>query len=501
MKKQIKEAVFILLIFLVLFNITSCKNEDSINSIKTDANVKETDNSEEAKTEPESREIKDSLPEGLDFGGETLNLLIQGDAEGSEQFYAEEENGDLLNDAVYNRNRSVEERLNMKLNIIIGNTWESWESKTQKNIKASIAAGDTAYDLIGEWSSRSTTLMLEGVYMDIRHLPYLELSNPWWNRSILDEGEIGGKLLFAAGDLTTLNLTGSLVYYFNKKIQQEYNIPDLYQTVIEGKWTNDYLLQITKNVAKDLDGDGSMDENDLFGVALTPHNLLVTYHCSSKIRMTSKDENGLPVLDPEHEKISKLTDYLYQLLYESKGSYTLPNEGEDIQKQRNMFKNDQLLLNAAPLYCSYGIYRDMESDYGILPFPKFDEKQEGYYTRLWADYGTFMCVPNNCGKQELTGAFLEAAAFETHKSVIPVLYEKALKLKFMRDDMSAKMLDIIRDGIYFNFDVIYSYNNGGISFAVSRIINDKNNNYASWYEKNEPVMKAAIADISEKLAN
>jgi hypothetical protein len=192
-------------------------------------------------------------------------------------------------------------------------------------------------------------------------------------------------------------------------------------------------------------------------------------------------------------------DYLRQFLFENKGAYTVHGEGDLRTTQDNMFKNDQLLFYPYPLYGSYGVFRDMQTDYGILPFPKFDEKQDGYYTRLWADFGTFMCIPNNCGKQELVGAFLEAAAFENHKNVIPTLYEKALKVKFMRDDMSAKILDIIREGIYFNFDVIYAQNNAGIAHIYSSVINEKNGNYASWYEKNEAKIEKAIADIMEKI--
>ena len=483
--------LLILLIFIILTVFVSCnKNEAAADNDKN-----ETEPTDNTVTE----EIKNPLPD-LDFKGETLNLLIRGDVTLKEEFYAEEENGDLFNDVIFRRNKTVEERLNMNLNVILGNMWDTWLGDMHNTIRNSIFAGDNAYDIIADWGLGASVLAVQGVYLDIYRLPYLNLANPWWNKSMPVEGEIAGKLFYVAGDITTTNITSAYVYFFNKKIQQNYDIPDLYQLVIDGKWTNDYMVRLVSEITSDLNGDGILDENDLYGIAMDTLNSVDPFLHSSNIRMFSRDESGLPVLNLEYEKLSSLINKLYSLLFENAGCYTI-----DVSKiglyEANMFKNNQVFLIGRPLNASYTSFRDMDTDYGILPPPKYDEKQAEYYTRSFSDVGTFMCVAISTGKTELAGAFLESAAFENHYNVVPVLYETALKVKFTRDDMSAKMLDIIREGIYFNFASIYNMNIGNPWWVLRDLLTAKNNNFASWYESNEIKIQTSLDKMVETIEN
>ena len=61
-------------------------------------------------------EVKDSLPDDLDFGGATLHFYTRGgDRDTLMEFEAEELNGEVVNDAVYARNLAAQERLNISL--------------------------------------------------------------------------------------------------------------------------------------------------------------------------------------------------------------------------------------------------------------------------------------------------------------------------------------------------------------------------------------------------
>lgn len=52
-----------------------------------------------------------------DWGGENINFLVRGESAEptnfSHEIYASEENGDVINDAVYRRNRAVQDRFNV----------------------------------------------------------------------------------------------------------------------------------------------------------------------------------------------------------------------------------------------------------------------------------------------------------------------------------------------------------------------------------------------------
>lgn len=57
------------------------------------------------------------LPAELDYGGE--NIIIYGYDLYPKEHLAEELNGELVNDAVFNRNKNVEELLNVNISVVI----------------------------------------------------------------------------------------------------------------------------------------------------------------------------------------------------------------------------------------------------------------------------------------------------------------------------------------------------------------------------------------------
>ncbi|MHC1694869.1 MAG: hypothetical protein AB9835_06300 [Eubacteriales bacterium] len=490
--KSIKKAVSLLLAVLVILPyLMSCGSEQ-------DGGKSTTQSSSVNTSQPQTEGVLDSVPSNLNFDGETLNLLIKGDESAMAEYVAEEETGDIVNDAVYRRNKTVEERLNMKLNVIVGETWDKW-SQTEATIKSSILAGDKAYDLIADWSAQVPKKILDNQYLNIDQLPYLDLSKPWWSKNMQDQLKVANKLYFATGDITNTMLVGAMVVFFNKKLQHNYGVPDLYQTVEDGKWTIDYMTQISKDIYKDLNGDGVKNEFDLYGVALSPYNVVDSFLQSSDIKMVKMDGDGIPSLDMEYDRIASLVDKVYGLLYENNGAYTVDSEGDNVEKQYEMFKNDQTFFFPMPMRSTYQYFRDMESDYGILPYPKFDESQEEYYTKIWADFASFMCVPVNCDKLELVGAFLETASSESHRTVIPALYETALKVKFSRDDVSARMLDIVREGISYNFASVYNETIGYPWYVMRSLMSEKSKDFASWYDKNEALIQKTMDKVVDNI--
>ena len=447
-------------------------------------------------------ESTDSLPDGLDFDGAVINLLIPGGEVNQvtmDEFYAESETGDIINDAVYRRNMAAEERLNVTLNVICGPDLHHWD-EMNKMIRTSILSADNAYQLIAGWSARAPALALDGLFFNLKDLSYLNLSEPWWTQSISEELTLGGKLHFAVGDMTTSLIASCSVIFFNKRLQQDYSVPDLYEVVLDGKWTIDYMDELSRGISSDLNGDGIMDEKDLYGAAYTTLNVVDGFLQSSNIKMTKNDEKGIPYLDMEAEKIGILIDKIYNLLYENQGAYTLQGDNFEnlVCKQFDMFKNDQVLLLPEVLLPNFiGQLRDMKSDYGIIPYPKFDGAQEKYLSRIW-DIVSLMCVPINCDVPEAVGAFMEAMGSESYRKLTPVYYETALKIKYSRDDISAKMIDIIREGAYLNFASIYNESIDNPWFCMRELMTNKSNNFASWYERNEPRIANRINRIMEK---
>ncbi|MCL1792489.1 MAG: extracellular solute-binding protein [Oscillospiraceae bacterium] len=444
--------------------------------------------------ETEKGEIKDSLPDGLDFGGKTLTVICRTSpvyGAGESEFVAEEENGENLNDAVYRRNRIVEGRLGIKLNVI----YDSYD-KLPGKIRASAAAGDNIYDLIAGMASNTPALGVEGLLMNLSDVPHIDFARPWWNQNIIRESTVGGKLNFLAGDANVSVLAYCMVFFVNKDLMTEYELPDIYGVIFEGKWTLDYMNGYIKNIHKDLDGDGIMDKNDLFGFGLLKHPAHINaFMEAAGIQITKIGVDGKPYFNIDAERMSGLVDKTYDIFYNNAGTF-VDKSGDDYLVP-NMFKNNQALLATGALGDAE-LFRAMDSDFGIIPYPKYDEKQEKYLAGV-APYYSLFCIPGNSVTAEMTGAAMEAMASESYKSVTPIYFDVMMKLKFARDETSSKIIDILRESAYIDFSTLFNESINNPWGILDALVGSKTNNFASWHEKNEQKMQSSINKLIEEI--
>ena len=77
---------------------------------------------------------------------------------------------------------------------------------------------------------------------------------------------IGDYLYFLVGDLHLMFRESFWMVGFNKNIADDVGIEDLYNVVREGAWTMDKMGAAMAAARADLNGDGSMDGNDRFGM-------------------------------------------------------------------------------------------------------------------------------------------------------------------------------------------------------------------------------------------
>ena len=134
-----------------------------------------------------------SLPDGLDFGGEEIFIYGWEHYEDIE-FYAESENGEIVNDAVFRRNSDVEENLNITLAFseVDGRGGGEWNKKVSNANKA----GDAAYDIVAGHSHRIGELTQSGDLLNLLEYQYLDLEQPWWRSELTERAVICDKLFF-----------------------------------------------------------------------------------------------------------------------------------------------------------------------------------------------------------------------------------------------------------------------------------------------------------------
>ena len=432
------------------------------------------------------------------FGGKEFTVLCRDTSDGIayNEVAVDEENGDVIDDAVYNRNIEVSERFNVKIkaNRVIGN-WPNRDEFTT-TLKTSVLAGDGAFDLILGYQAYSANTDITECLYDFTDLPLINLDAEYYYHDIIDEVMVNGKLYYIAGDYTYSVWPSLFVFYFNKQIAENNNVGDLYSLVREGSWTLDKLNELCANVYQDLNGNAEKDDADLFGLATDYENVADAYYSALQVKITDRDASGIPVINKDISKMEEVVGKLNKLYHESDGVYSLKTHSSMTTNPLAKIFTESRALFYPDVLGKAITFRDMTADFGIIPYPKWDEEQDKYYTQPNNAYSVMM-VPTDAKDTEMTSVMIEALNAASYKTVIPAVYDKSLKVKFTRDEDSADMLDIIREGISFHFGYYYTVtlNNGATAWRMRDILSSQGNvasTFASCSERLEANLQKII---------
>ena len=255
-------------------------------------------------------------------------------------------------------------------------------------------------------------------------------------------------MYFAVGanNLTGYDYTHVLV--FNKDMINDNKLDNPYELVDSGAWTFEKYESMVKGITQDVNGDSVMDGNDIYGYLSQPKAVLPAFWIAADVLSINKDENNYPVFTmPSDQKFISIFEQVYRMTWDNNSWFSNQSRTNYDDLLINMFQNEQALFMDITFFYIASL-RDMDADFGIIPYPKYDEEQENYYSRI--EGCELTCVPVTAGDLERTSIILEALACESYKSVVPAYYEIALKTKYTRDEDSSRMLDIIFENRIFD---------------------------------------------------
>ena len=471
-----------LFVFVMLFALPSCDAGKADTGGDNSSGTAESPGDIDSGGEPE---IPDNLPE-MDFGGYDFRVYMRHDGRNTD-FFAESENGDLINDAVYKRNKIVEDRFNINIVPVI------YTNEFDTSAEKAILAGSDAYDIMAMHGVHSFSYAKKGLVIDwLEDMPYVNFAMPWWRDDITKGFAAFGNLYCVTGDMSHLSFSSVMCMLFNKTLFQNLNLDYPYEEVKNGTWTIDRLFSINKNSGADLNGDGAMTpEADRYGMLIFnewSYPIAVLY-CGGD-RVVSLDSENVPVLSLYNDRTVDIYDKFFDMFNHPGAAYMGPMNAAELV---DIFKEGRSLFGGLGMG-SIIAYRDMEDEIGILPLPKYDVATPKYYAPSEAGTNLFT-VPVTAPNTERTSIIVEALCAEGHKKVIPVYYEKALKTKYSRDDESESMLDYIKDGIVYDYGY---YNNSlteDLAFVGQRLVTTKNTNFTSFYEKFERKIQKNIEKL------
>ncbi|MFA6948260.1 MAG: ABC transporter substrate-binding protein [Eubacteriales bacterium] len=423
-----------------------------------------------------------------DFGGKTVMFLTEKhngyEWYTSREIYAAEQTGELFNDTVYNRNMAIEEKYNLKI--------EQANIENASNAaKKSLTAGDTEYDVVMSYINSTLTLAQQGLLMDLNSVPYLELERSWWDQRANENLTINGKLFITTGDISILDNECTMVMFFNKDIIKNYSLDNPYELVNSGKWTLDTLSELSLGVTSDLNGDGKLTNDDMWGLSCAG-NAPISFYFSAGNRIAQNNADGELELCMNNERTSAAVEKIMTLCLDPN---VLSNHTghSDFDYACEAFNAGRILFTTFALVDINGL-RDAQFEFGILPYPKYDENQESYNNLISSGLVSSTSVPYNCKDTEIVGLLLEALAYSSVDTLTVAYYDNALKTRYIRDDESADMLDIIFATRVYDLGFIFDW--GGAGSLITNMFSQKKNEFASSYAK---IADKAAAKMQETI--
>ena len=479
-----KKIITILLAMVMLFSIVACANN-------TD---KDTDNGNKVETQKEKIWDKKEL----DYDGYVFSILA-GTPSGKLSSWdgsdidCEEITGNEVLDEVYNRNILIEETYNCEIQWV--------DAVNAATVKNTIMAGNEEDGAMISRSIKETFGFLEeDLILDLNDpsFTHLDLKQDWYSQTIQRDTTVAGKLYFVNGDMLFTDETAMWITLFNKELANRYVTDvNLYQAVKDGTWTVDMFMQYAALATTELVADDKWTYMDQWGYVGEGPNVaaLVT---GAGYRYASITEDGgivSNVFNPDFQNVYKkcydTVDKRFCLL------------ASDILGVESIFSAmDSTFYEGRALFMITGMnrtlaFREMDTDFGILPLPKYNAEQQDYYT--WTTYNTnVVSIPYTCSDPERTSAIMEALFEESSYALRTAYIDKAVKYQSTRDDDSIDMLDIIINSTVYDIGVVYDF--GGTYSSLNNIAKTRGiGSMSSTLRKAQAAVEQDIQDILTKL--
>ena len=479
----------ILLITCIIFLFSCSTNNGEVQNDTISADI----NTQPVVTETQTG----SKIEAVNLGGKEF-VILDRQVEGLytyslAQFTAVEENGNIINDVVYQRNLLVEEKFNIKIVPV-----DKYYASGKNEIIKMCNSGEDIYATVATSLINCFSLALGGYLQDIKSIPYIDLNQPWWMGSMLSDTSIADKNYFASGDMNMASFNTCGAVYFNKKLQQDYILENPYTLVKDNNWTMDKFAEMSKGITEDINGDGIFGLDDKYGFSCNSFVWQPLFYGTDSL-MIKKDASELPYFNPLDERTYNVVLKIINFLNNKETTITV-NQIKGVTDfggaASKIFVEGRALFWIELIYGTNQL-RDMEDDYGIIPTPKYDETQRDYTTYLHPNHSSAMGIPITNNGTPNTGMILEDMAYFSNVLIRPAFYDVTLKTKYARDAESAEMLDIIYKNIKIDLAIIMREDGIDIDQLMRDACNVNNTNVVAKFEANADKYNSIIEKAVE----
>ncbi len=404
---------------------------------------------------------------------------------------------DDISNAVVKRNDTVGE--------LFGVEFEYTQSLNAFNTDALtvLRAGEDVYDIMQCHGRSAYSYAGEGLVVDWNTLPYVSLEKSWWNVNARENLTVCGVLYAMTGELGYSTLGAGTGTIFNKTLFRNEGIDPqtVYDMVDNGEWTFDALYTLSQELTRDLNGDGSVEVgSDQIGYATTWWGGPIQILYSTGSTIISFSQEGVPEFGFYNAANIDLFDRYFRLI-RSENGYCY-NEDSNSNMRRAFSQGHISMMTTSMSALGTSFFIDSEVDFGVLPFPKYNEEVDRYYSVVDAASALYT-VPNTTSaeRREMIGVVLEALAYYGQKELMPVYYDRLLTSRYLRDEISSRMLDYVYEGCTYDLGY-YNADEFGSSFASIgyELVKNENMSFTLYYSQNITAMQQRLEQAYSKYA-
>lgn len=454
------------------------------------------------------------IPESIDYGGKTVRVLTTATAQSPGTHQIQPNNNEQYNSETTNAvlstcaecTRLVEEELGITVEEEVVYTWSRYGGDMYKKIYNDAMSYTGDYVFAMPCSIEAGMLSIEGLLYDLNDVPHIDLSREWWCHAFNESVTVDGKCYFAISDIATVSKEATLFVAFNKKmaesngLAQKYGYDSLYAMVDANAWTQDVMFEMAKSVYQDVNNNNKCDAGDVNGIA-GQDGAVYNFLTASGEKIIDINEDGFPALTVNNERAINVIGKAQEYLQDPKSGFISANDyfGTSNVPVRDVivpeFKADRLLFFMDAILNLENI-RDMESDFGVLPVPMYDDDQDGYSSQIGCWSTTAIVVPTFVTGEdlEIAGYLIEALSAVSRAKLNPVYYEQTLQYQISRDDDSMRMLDIIFANRTCELAEIYHLD---IYDTVCGMLKAPQGTFVSAYDAIEEKTQTALDEIVE----
>ena len=408
------------------------------------------------------------------------------------ELYAEDLNGDAMNDSVFSRNQSVKAKYGISV-------VQNLVKDPSQYIPIEYSSGEDNYDLVFAYIRDIGGLAQKGYFLDLYSLDNADLTKPWWNQTVNDAVSVNGHLFFGASDFSLRDKNRVQLIVADDPMLSDLKLDPVPQLVRSNGWTAEKMNEYVTAASIDLNGDGKHTKEDQYGIVMHSYDAFAALCFGFDIRLIDKDENDSLVVVEGNERAINAIDAALNICRTE--TYMTPEKyNRDWDIPYNTFCDGRALFKVTLLASLSDFNSDCDFDFTVCPLPKLNADQEKYYT-IPDKICMLYAVPVTDKDPGFAGFALEAFSYASTDTTLVTFIDILAKTRNVRNPDSVEMINTVLDGVVYDNSIFYSSSIKLYGILNNTIPNAEKNTFSTEIKSAAKLAKSVIESINNAFAD